>query len=315
MDQTYFCGKCGGYVTPNTRRCPHCKIILSGVGKGDEQKRRRLRRAYLERKWGNFIRAAFRRVAIALIIALGTFLAWITFSKVILRWWRISIIIMTVPIILLILFILIAHTPDWWRGRSLRVAHERLFSSLRSGDLERATKLFEQRPEMFFAVDEQRNNPLHIAAKSGRMDIVKFLLGRDGFGTWRVRAMDENSEGLTPLRVAEQSGFPEIADLIRGEEGAHAEWIAEMLRKESARKKEEAKRAEIIAATRERTLKELELQGKRHYAICKNCGTAHEKPMFSPKQAGESWYCKACGKGLGRYDMYDGGTLSTPRWS
>ncbi len=317
MNRTYFCSKCGGLVAPDARDCPHCKTILSGIGKGDEQERRRLRRAYRKRKWRNFFRVALRRAVIALIIASGCLIAYIAFTRVSLRWWRLSAIIVAIPIILLMLRILITGISNWSQNRDQRVPRERIFSSLRRGDLRRVTRVFEQRPEMCNVLDEQRNNALHIAAQSGHVEIVKFLLQRDGYGRYhrggdgpyQVRLDQENCEGFTPLRVAERNGFSEIADMIRRKEAAQAERADEIRREEDARNQEEKTHAEMIAATKERTLKELALQGKRHYAICQNCGTAHEQPKFSPKEAGEFWYCKGCGSCLGRYDLYDGGTV------
>lgn len=319
MDQTYFCSACGGHVAPKMPYCPHCKVLLSGIGKGNELERRRLRRAYLKRKWGNFFRIAFRRVVIALIIALGVLIAYITFTRVILRWWRLSAIIVAVPITLLILIIFVAWISNWLQNRGQRVPRERLFSSLRTGNLRRVARAFGQRPEMCNTLDEQRNNALHIAAKIGHIDIVKFLLQRDdygryrrgGYGPYQVRLDEENCEGLTPLRVAERNGFSEIADLIRREEVARRERVEELLREEDARKIEEEKRARMIAATTERTLKELELQGKRYGGhgvdICRNCGTAQERPQRGPV------CCKVCGE---RLFEYDGGTVVslTPRY-
>ncbi|MFZ1963853.1 MAG: ankyrin repeat domain-containing protein [Roseiarcus sp.] len=205
-----------------------------------------------------------------------------------------------------------------------RVPRERLLISLRRGDLRGVTSLFHQRPEMCNALDEQCNNAMHISAKCGNIDIVQFLLQQDGYGPYhlggygpyQVRLDEQNCQGLTPLQVAERNGFSEVAELIRQQEAAREERAKQIRDEEGARKIEEAKRAEIIAATTKRTLKELELQGKRHYAICKKCGTAHEKPAYRPEEAGEPWYCKACGSCLGRYDGYDGGTVVslTPRF-
>lgn len=321
MNAIYFCSKCGGYVAPATRCCPHCETILSGKAKGNEEERRRLRRIYLKRKWGSLFRVAFRRFAMVLIIALSVLIAYVVFTRVILRWWRLSIFIAAVPITLLTLLLVKTGASNWLQNREHRAPQKRLFNSLSRGDLKSVTKAFDERPELCNAFDEQRNNALHIAAKSGQIDIVKFLLKRDGYGPYRrggsgpyqVRRDQENCEGLTPLRVAERDGFPEIADLMRREEAAQAKRAYEIRREQDARKKDEAMRAEMIAATTARTLKELELQGKRHYAICKNCGTAHEQPRFSPKESSALWYCKGCGKCLGRYDMYDGGTPSATR--
>ncbi len=319
MDQTYFCSGCGGHVAQDARYCPHCKVILSGIGKGNEQERRRLRRAYLKRKWAKFFRIAFWRLVIALIIGVVALVAYVIFTNLILRWWRPFAIIVAVPIFLLILLIIKANISSWLQNRAQRVPRERLFSSLRRGDLRGVTRVFHQRPEMCDALDEQCNNAMHIAAKFGNIDIVKFLLQQDGYGPYRlggygpyqVRLDKENCEGLTPLQVAERNGFSEAAELMRRQEAARDERAKQTRGEEDARKIEEAKRAKMIAATTERTLKVLELLGKRHYAICKNCGTAHEKPEYRPEEASEFWYCKACGSCLGRHDGYDGGTVVT----
>jgi hypothetical protein len=162
---------------------------------------------------------------------------------------------------------------------------------------------------------------MHLAANFGNLHIVKFLLQQDGYGAYRrggygpynVRLDEANRDGLTPLQVAERNGFVEIAELIRTNQIQREELVRKERSEEDARKIEEAKRAKMIAATRERTLKELELQGKRHYAICGNCGVAHEKPEFRLEQARDFWYCKTCGSCLGRYDLYEGGTVVSLR--
>jgi hypothetical protein len=324
MDQSHFCSRCGGHVAPDARHCPHCKVILSGIGKGDEQERRRLRRAYLKRKWASLFRIAIRRFAIALAIGIAVSVAYFIFTKVILRWWRLSALTVAIPIILFAVLVINGRVSNWLQSRAHRLPREKLFSYLGTGDLKGVTRIIQRYPEACSAVDKQRNNAMHIAANYGTIDIVKFLLRQDGYGPYRngsygpyaIRLDEENCDGLTPLHVAELKGFAEIAVLIRGEQIRRDDLKRKMRTEEDSRKLEETAHAKMIAATTERTIKELELRGKQHYAICTNCGTAHDKPIFRPERSRELWYCKACGSCLGRHDLYDGGTVvsSTPRF-
>jgi ankyrin repeat protein len=59
-------------------------------------------------------------------------------------------------------------------------------------------------------VDAEKNSPLHLAAKSGNVQIMTMLLSSQNLKCLN----DKNNEGLTALMIATHSEFLEIVQLL-----------------------------------------------------------------------------------------------------
>ena len=73
-----------------------------------------------------------------------------------------------------------------------------------------------------FVRDERGRTVLFAAAEQGRFEEVSriiFALAGTGFAPQRLALIAiEDDDGLTAADVAERSGYPAIADLLRGEQ-------------------------------------------------------------------------------------------------
>ena len=76
-----------------------------------------------------------------------------------------------------------------------------IFSAIKAGDAETATRLLDEDPALLDALDENGWTPLHVAVLSNRPDMVQLLV---------QKGIDPNvadANGETPLAVLENSGI------------------------------------------------------------------------------------------------------------
>ena len=89
----------------------------------------------------------------------------------------------------------------------------RIHDAAQRGDLKTVKALLKGHPALVFSKDDVGNTPLHYAA-CGYMAVVELLLANQA----EVNA--KNKEGATPLRLAEDSGHKDVAELLR-QHGGH----------------------------------------------------------------------------------------------
>ncbi len=81
-----------------------------------------------------------------------------------------------------------------------------------SGDLIRVKNIVEKVPKSLNLKDERGWSPLHLAVKNGHLEIAKFLMDRGA----EINA--RGVCGVTPLRLALDSGQKPTADYLREKE-------------------------------------------------------------------------------------------------
>ena len=91
----------------------------------------------------------------------------------------------------------------------------------RSVDLHAVRSILEQNPGSISQLDENGDQPAHIAARRGHVDSMKLLIEYD------APMGRKNHANLTPLGEARMNGFQEIAKLIEDNysTNAHQEYI------------------------------------------------------------------------------------------
>ncbi len=79
-----------------------------------------------------------------------------------------------------------------------------------AGDLAKAEKLLASDPKLLTADDDHGDNPLHVAALNGRVDIAKLLLARGA----DVNAASHGGFEMTPLFCAIYNGHRDIVEML-----------------------------------------------------------------------------------------------------
>lgn len=107
-------------------------------------------------------------------------------------------------IITLMVFMLFVFTGTSFAGE--------IFDAIEKGDLKRVEELTAENPGVVNERDKNDFTPLHKAAYSGKLDVVKFLVEKGA----DVNVKDKY--GVTPLKMAQEWGRTEIIGYLKWKE-------------------------------------------------------------------------------------------------
>jgi len=79
----------------------------------------------------------------------------------------------------------------------------------RQGNLERVKEIIEKKPDQASAKDNRNCTPIHFAADSGQLEVIKYLLSKG------AELSVKDVDGDTPLNWAVYSGHKNVAIFIK----------------------------------------------------------------------------------------------------
>lgn len=90
----------------------------------------------------------------------------------------------------------------------LSIFTEEIHEASAKGDLERVKNMLRINPALLNMVDKTKNTPLHYAASSGKLEVVKFLIKKG------ADLQAKNTYGWTALHSSSYNGYTSISELL-----------------------------------------------------------------------------------------------------